>query len=78
MKYTKRFTQEKYKTIHKETKAVMLDYLNECRATGLTQRTVTEYTSLLKYSTMLIQDFFDNKSILEMSRSDFRDLLLIL
>ena len=78
MKYNKRFTKEKYEAIPKETKLIIKDYLNECRATGLTERTVKEYTSLLKYSTMLIQDFFDNKSILEMSRSDFRDLLIIL
>ncbi|MGB6128845.1 MAG: site-specific integrase [Psychrilyobacter sp.] len=78
MKYNKRFTKEKYEVVPRETKAVIMDYLNECKATGLTDRTVIEYTSLLKYSTMLIQDFFENKSILEMSRSNFRDLLIIL
>lgn len=56
----------------------MADYLNECRASGLTERTVAEYTSLLKHSAILIQDLFENKSILKMTRSDFRDLSIIL
>lgn len=77
-KYTKRFTQEKYDDIHKQTKAVIADYLNECRASGLTKRTVTEYTSLLKHSAILIYDLFENKSILDMTRLDFRDLSIIL
>lgn len=78
MKYTKRFTKEKYKSINNETKAVIADFLNECRASGLTQRTVAEYTSLLNHSALLIHDLFENKSILEMTRLDFRDLSITL
>lgn len=72
------YTSEKFEGVHKTTKAVINDYLNECKATGLTEKTVKEYQNLLNYSSMLILDSFENKSILEMSRSDFRDLLLIL
>lgn len=46
MKYTKRFTKEKYKSINNETKAVIADFLNECRASGLTQRTVAEVVKI--------------------------------
>lgn len=77
-KYTKRFTQEKYESVNKQTKAVIADYLNECRVSGLTKRTVEEYTSLLKHSGILIYDLFENKGILDMTRLDFRDLSIIL
>jgi len=76
--YTKRFTFEKWEQIPQETKLIIKDYLNECRASGLTQKTINEYTSLLHYSAILIEEFFENKSLLKMTRTDFRDLLLIL
>lgn len=78
MEYHKISTKGKLLEVNKETKAIVKDFLNECKATGLTEKTVKEYTSLLKYIEMLIYDNFENKSILKMSRSDFRDMLLIL
>lgn len=78
MRYHNIATKEKIRSINKETSFVIKDFLNECKASGLTDKTVSEYKNLLRYSEALIYDNFNNKSILKMTRSDFRDLLLTL
>lgn len=72
------FTDDKFYKVNNQTKIVFQDFLRECQANGLTRKTVSEYSNILRYSAMLLLDHFDNKSILEMTRSDFRDLLLML
>lgn len=78
MTHNKIFTEEKYLKLNLETRAVIKDFLNECRVKSLTKKTVSEYENILKYSSMILYKNFENKSILKMSRTDFRDMLLML
>ncbi|GLI57759.1 hypothetical protein PM10SUCC1_32730 [Propionigenium maris DSM 9537] len=72
-----KYTKEKFKKINKETKAVIDDYISECRGKALTQRTILEYRNLLRHVAMLILENYENKSILEMSRRDWRSMSIM-
>lgn len=71
-------TKEKYKKVNETTKAIISDYLSECRSKNLTTKTIKVYKYNLRYTSLIIYERFENKSILEMTKKNFRDLQLIL
>ena len=72
-----KYTKDKFEQVNKETRAVIEDYINECKGKGLTKRTIIEYKNLLRHVAILIQEHYENKSILEMSRRDFRSMSIM-
>lgn len=71
------YTKEKHMRFNEETKEVIRDYIDECRGKGLTQRTIKEYRSLLHHVATIILEKYENKSILEMTRRDFRRMSIM-
>lgn len=61
---------------NEETMLVIEDYLNECRACGLTEKTIIEYKFRLKYVAKYIYNNLENKSLLDLRYKDFRNMIL--
>ncbi len=59
---------------NEETMLVIEDYLNECRACGLTEKTIIEYKFRLKYVAKYIYNNLENKSLLDLRYKDFRSI----
>lgn len=67
--------EDKY---NKETKNLFIDFSRESQAVGHTKRTNMEYKNIGNYVLGLLYIHFENESILNLRKSAFRDLVLIL
>lgn len=74
--YNRIYTEEKWSKVSKENKLILEDFLTECRQQKKAQGTINGYYQDLRIVLIKIMEDFDNKSILEMSKKDFRRLNL--
>ena len=65
-----------YKKVNKESKDVLEDYTLELRARGLSDQTIYQYVSDIKYFYIYAMKNFDDKFILDLKRKDFRRFFL--
>lgn len=72
--YNRIYTEEKWQQVNKENKAIMEDFLTEYRQQKKAESTLHAYFEDLRLVLIKILDDFENKSILEMSKKDFRRL----
>jgi len=74
--YNRIYTKEKWAKVNPANKAIMDDYLTECRQQKKAVTTILQYTNDIRIVLIKIMEDFDNKSILEMTKKDFRRLNL--
>lgn len=74
--YNRIYTPEKWEQVNKENKAIIADFLAECRQQKKAKGTVDGYFQDLRIVMIYILDRHDNKSILSMTKKDFRNFSL--
>lgn len=72
--YNRIFTEEKWNQVNKENKAILEDFLTEYKQQKKSQGTIDGYYQDLRIVLIKIMEDFGNKSILEMTKKDFRRL----
>lgn len=72
--YNRIFTEEKWALVNKENKAILEDFLTEYKQQKKSQGTIDGYWQDLRIVLIKIMEDFDNKSVLEMTKKDFRRL----
>lgn len=76
--YNKVFTDELWATVNPINKEIMEDFLAEYKQRRKSAQTLSAYKSDLQFLLCIIAKRFDNKSVLEMSKRDFRGLSILL
>ncbi len=74
--YNKIYTQEKWDNVNKENKNILDDFITEYKQQKKAQGTINQYINDLRIIFIKIMEDFDNKSVLEMTKKDFRKLNL--
>lgn len=74
--YNRIYTEEKWSQVNQVNKDIMNDFLTEYKQQKKTESTLNAYFQDLRLVLIKIMEDFDNKSILEMSKKDFRRLNL--
>lgn len=74
--YNKVYTEEKWEKVNPENKKIIEDYEIEMRQQKKSDQTIYQYMNDLKIILIRIMEDFENKSILEMTKKDFRRLNL--
>lgn len=72
--YTQIYTEEKWNMVNPENKAILEDFLTECRQQKKSKGTINGYFQDLRIVLIKIMEDFNNKNILEMTKKDFRRL----
>lgn len=72
--YNRVYTPEKWEQVNKENKLIMEDFLTEYRQQKKAESTLHAYYEDLRLVLIKIMEDFDNRSILDMSKKDFRRL----
>ncbi len=72
--YNRIYSEDKWKQVNQENKDIMNDFLTEYRQQKKAESTLHAYFEDLRLVLIKIMEDFDNKSILEMSKKDFRRL----
>lgn len=72
--YNRIFSEEKWALVSKENKDILDDFLTEYKQQKKSQGTIDGYYQDLRIVLIKIMEDFGNKSILEMSKKDFRRL----
>lgn len=72
--YNRVYTPEKWEQVSQENKDIMDDFLTEYRQQKKAESTLHAYYEDLRLVLIKILEDFDNKSILEMTKKDFRRL----
>jgi integrase len=75
--YNQIFTPELWDQVNPINKEIMNDFLAEYRQRKKSKATLSAYESDLKFIFIIILQKFDNKSVLEMTKKNFRDLSII-
>lgn len=76
--YNNFFNEETWKIVNHESKGLLEDYLLELKQNKKSPNTIYQYTSDLKAALCVIANRFDNKSILQLTKKDFRKYSLFL
>lgn len=74
--YNKIYTPEKWELVNKENKDIVEDFLTEYKQQKKAESTIHAYFEDLRLVLIKIMEDFDNKSILDMSKKDFRSMNL--
>ena len=74
--YNKLFNEEEYKEVNQENKDLLQDFLTECRALKKKPSTISQYHFDGRLVLLYIKRKLGNKSILELSKKDFRNFTL--
>ena len=74
--YNKLFNQGEYKEVNQENKDLLQDYLTECSAIKKKPSTISQYHFDGRLVLLYIKRKLGNKSILELSKKDFRNFTL--
>lgn len=72
--YNRIFSEEKWQQVNKENKAILEDFLTEYKQQKKSQGTIDGYYQDLRIVLIKIMEDFGNKSVLEMTKKDFRRL----
>lgn len=72
--YNRIFTEEKWAEVNSENKAIMEDFLTELHQQKKSSGTIEAYRQDLRIVFIKILEDFGNRSVLEMSKKDFRRL----
>lgn len=72
--YNRIYSEDKWEQVNQENKDIMNDFLTEYRQQKKAESTLHAYFEDLRLVLIKIMEDFDNKSILEMSKKDFRRL----
>lgn len=72
--YNRIYTEEKWNKVNQENKDIMDDFLTEYRQQKKAESTLHAYFEDLRLVLIKIMEDFENKSILEMTKKDFRKL----
>lgn len=72
--YNRIYTEEKWQRVNPENKAIMEDFLTELRQQKKSPTTIEAYRQDLRMILVKILEDFENKSVLEMTKKDFRRL----
>jgi len=75
--YNRVFTEDLWLKVNPVNKEIMNDFLDEYRQRKKSKATVSAYQSDLQLIFCIIAQKFDNKSVLEMTKRDFRSLSLM-
>ena len=75
-KYNKTFSPEKWDQVNPENKQILDDFLLEYRAQKKSPRTIEGYRQDLRIILVHILEKHNNKSLLEMTKKDFRNITL--
>lgn len=76
--YNRVYTKQKWDKVNSENKMIMEDYLMEIRQQKKKESTMTQYRNDLRMVLIIVMEKFKNKSVLDLSRKDFRKLSLML
>lgn len=74
--YTRIYTPEKWEQVNKVNKEIIDDFLTEYKQQKKTPQTLKQYFNDLRIAAILIMENYGNKSILEMTKKDFRKMNL--
>lgn len=74
--YNNFYTQDKWDKVSNINKAIMDDYLQECKQRQMKDSTITQYKNDWRIVMLKIFDMFNNKSILELTKKDWRRISL--
>ena len=75
--YNRIFTKEKWEKVNQENKDTIEDFLEEYRQKKKSKGTIDGYYQDLRIIMILIMEHFGNKSVLKMTKKDFRKLTLM-
>lgn len=75
--YNKTYSDSDWLKVNPVNKAIMEDFLAEYRQRRKSQKTIQAYFNDLRLIFVIILQRFNNKSVLEMTKRDFRNLSLI-
>lgn len=75
--YNRVFDESLWLEVNPENKAIMNDFLTECRQRKKSTKTTDAYFYDLRMVMILILQRYDNKSVLSMTKKDFRGLSLL-
>jgi integrase len=76
--YNQFFTEEKWEKVNIENKNIMEDYTIELKSQGKSKGTILQYRNDWRIVFILISEKFGNKSILDLKKKDWRNLLFYL
>lgn len=76
--YNSLFTDELWQKVNPINKAIMEDFLAEYKQRKKAKSTIAAYRNDITYIFIIILQQFDNKSILQLSKKDFRSLSIYL
>ena len=74
--YNKIYTPEKWEKVNKENKELIDDYIKELKSQKKAEGTIKQYYSDLRIVAIWCLDNCDNRSMLELTKRDFRNLSL--
>ena len=74
--YNRLFTQEKWDRVNNENKLIIEDFLEEYRAQKKKESTIQQYRYDCRFISIYILENCNNKTITELTKKDFRRLVL--
>lgn len=75
-KYNRTFSEEKWALVNKFNKDSLDDFLTEYRSQKKSPRTIEAYKQDLRIVLIHILDRYDNKKVTDMTKKDFRNIML--
>lgn len=75
-KYNRTFSEEKWSLVNNFNKESLEDFLTECRSQKKSPRTIEAYWQDLRIVLIHILDKHDNKNVTELTKKDFRNIVL--
>ena len=72
--YNRIYSDEKWADVNPENKEIMEDFLTELRQQKKSSQTISQYKNDIRICLIKILEDFENKSVLEMTKKDFRRL----
>lgn len=75
-KYNRTFSEEKWAQVNPENKAILEDFLIEYRSQKKSPKTIEAYRQDLRIILIHIMEKHNNKSLLDMTKKDFRNITL--
>lgn len=75
-RYNRTFSEEKWSRVNPENKRILEDFLLECRSQKKSPKTIEAYRQDLRIILIHIMEKLDNRSLLELSKKDFRNITL--